>query len=180
MIGGIETQRQVEDHLQTPVGMDAEQIQQNVAQRLTRESELEFNVADAKRPLASAVKVVKAKNRVILDEDGSFIQNKVTGECMEVRIEKDTFVFDVEYQNGEPGTIVLDSGVGVSVWPKGKMGEVALKPRDPKLRMTAANGSEIKHYGRKLIKFRGIDVTSVATKTVVSEELPAPFARQAK
>ena len=37
------------------------------------------------------------------------------------------------------------------------MPEVPLTPRKDNLRMLAANGSEIKNYGRKLIKFRGND-----------------------
>ncbi len=59
--------------------------------------------------------MVKHGNRVILDDEGSFVQNKHTGECMEVRIEDDTFVFDVQCENGEQGKITLDPGAGVHV-----------------------------------------------------------------
>ena len=79
------------------------------AQRLTRPSAIEFNSADVRKPLASAVKMVKAKNRVILDEAGSLVQNKEAGEYMEVRIEDEAFVFDIEFDNGGFGTVVLDS-----------------------------------------------------------------------
>ena len=35
----------------------------------TRESAIEFNVAEVRKPLASAVRMVKAGNRVVLDSD---------------------------------------------------------------------------------------------------------------
>ena len=112
--------------------------------KLTRPSAIEFNVADVRKPLASAVKMVKSQNRVILDEDGSYIQNKETGECMEVWIENETFVFDVDFENGKVGAITLDSGAGVNVWPKNKMKEVPMQAKRPWLKMGAANGSEIR------------------------------------
>ena len=132
------------------------------AEKLTRESGLEFNVADVKKPLASAVRVVQAGNRVVMDEEGSYIENKETGECMKVRIENDTFVFDVEFQNGEQGTITLDSGAGCHVWPHGRLREIPMRPKNPSLRMTAANGTEIANYGKKLIKFRGVSASAAA------------------
>ncbi len=70
------------------------------------------------QPLASAVKIFRFGSRVVLDEEGSFIMNQVTGECMEIRVKDETFVFDVQYENGEQGTITLDSGAGVHVWPR--------------------------------------------------------------
>ena len=131
-----------------------------VAQKLTRQSAIEFNVADVRKPLASAVKMVRSKNRVVLDEDGSYIQNKLTGECMEVKIQDETFVFDVEFDNGESGTITLDSGAGVNVWPEDKLRGIPTKPKKTNLKMSAANGTEIQNYGQKVIKFCGIDSTA--------------------
>ena len=107
------------------------------------------------KPLASAAKVVKAKNRIVLDEEGSYVENKVSGERMKVRLERDTFVFDVHYDNGEKGVITLDAGAGASVWPEKERQDVPMLPKREGLRMCAANGSEIKNFGRKLIKFRG-------------------------
>ncbi len=112
------------------------------AKPVTRLSSIEFNVADVKKPLASAFKMVKHGSRVILDDEGSFIQNKITGECMEVRIEEEAFAFDVQFENGEQGKIALDSGAGVHVWPKGKLKDVPLMPKKQGLRMCAAKGSE--------------------------------------
>jgi hypothetical protein len=146
-----------------------------IAHTLTRESGLDFNVADVKKPLASAVRVVRAGNRVVMDEEGSYIENKQTGERMEVRVESDTFVFDVEFQNGEQGTITLDSGAGCNVWPHGKLREVPMRPKNPALRMTAANGTEIQNCGRKLIQFRGVDVS----RTTRASAMTLGFRRQA-
>ena len=41
--------------------------------------------------------------------------NKDTGECMEVKMKEETFVIDVQFENGEQGTITLDSGASVHV-----------------------------------------------------------------
>ena len=66
-------------------------------------SAIEFNVAGVQKPLASAARIVKSGNRVMLDQDGSFVENKRTGEGMEVRVKDGTFVFEVELTNGELG-----------------------------------------------------------------------------
>ena len=122
---------------------------------LTRLGAIEFNVGDVRKPLASAAMMVKCGNVVVLDQDGSYIMNKATGECMEVKVKDETFVFEVQFENGEKGTITLDTGAGVHVWPKDMLVEVPIIEKKPGLRMCAANGSEFKNYGRKLIKFRG-------------------------
>ncbi len=78
----------------------------------TRLSAIEFSVADVKKPLASAAKMVKNGNRVILDHEGSFIMKKATGERAELMIKDEAFAFDVQRENGEQGTITLDPGRG--------------------------------------------------------------------
>ena len=137
----------------------------------TRTSAIEFNVAEVKKPLVSAVKMVRNDNRVILDADGSYIENKSTGERMAVRMQDETFVFDVEYDDGEKGTMTLDSGAGVHVWPKDARTNVPLLPRKSNLRMCAANGTEIVNHGRKVIQFRG--------QAVRDKEEQSGFKRQA-
>ena len=149
---------------------DAKEIMAvDFAEPLTRMSAIEFHVADVSKPLASAVRMVKAGNRVVLDGDGSYILNKATGETMKVTTKNDTFVFDVQYESGEMGTITLDSGAGVNVWPMDKLPSVPMMAKKSDLRMIAANGSEIRNYGRKLIKFRGSDFGKhAAEKSVFS------------
>ena len=103
-------------------------VETNKDQKMTRTSAIEFNVAEVRKPLASAARMVKSGNQVVLDQDGSFIENKSTGERMEVRVKDETFVFDVERTNGESEVITLDSGAGVHVWPRGRCEDVPMMP----------------------------------------------------
>jgi hypothetical protein len=125
----------------------------------SRVKAMKFNVAEVKKPLASAAKVVSAGNRICMGPkpNENYIQNTNTGEKIELRIEGGTYVFDVEYEDGELGTITLDSGAGVNVWPQGLQAHVPMQPKDPKLRMTAANGSSIENLGTKVIHFKGLE-----------------------
>ena len=135
---------------------------------MTRRSAIEFHVADVRRPLASAAKMIQAGNRIVLDSSGSFVENVATGEKMEVKVKDETFVFEVVYDNGDRGEITLDSGAGVNVWPKNLQSQVKMLPRRPGLRMAAANGTEIANLGRKVIQFRGVE----------AEPASAGFSRQ--
>jgi hypothetical protein len=125
----------------------------------SRAKAMKFNVAEVKKPLASAAKVVSAGNRICMGPtpNENFIENTSTGEKIELRIEGGTYVFDVEYEDGELGTITLDSGAGVNVWPRGLQAHVPMQPKEPKLRMTAANGSPIENFGTKVIHFTGVE-----------------------
>ena len=144
-----------------------------VGEKLTRRSAMSFNEADVRKPLASAVAVARAGNRIVLDLDtGSFIENKQTGEKMKVEMENNTFVFDAQIEDGDMVRIILDSGAGCNVWPKGKAaGRSKLMPVKPGMRMVAANNTEIKQYGQRMLSFRGIEVAAV--------EVEADFRRQA-
>ena len=119
----------------------------------TRKAVMKFHVAKVQRPLASAAKVVEAGNRIIMEKGGSFIENVATGERMKVRVERGTYVFDVKYNNGEHGSITLDSGEGVNVWPEDMLKDIPLRPPEPGLKMTAANGTEIPNLGCKVVEF---------------------------
>jgi hypothetical protein len=119
----------------------------------TRRASMKFHVAAVQRPLASAVKVVEAGNRIVMSSSGSFIENERTGERMPLRTERGTFVFDVTYVGGQRGTITLDSGAGVNVWPESLLKEVPTGPPEAGLKMTAANGTSIPSKGTKVIEF---------------------------
>ena len=126
---------------------------------LTRLSAIRFNVANVAKPLAAAVKVAQAGNIIVMhpDPDKCFIQNIESGERMMLRESRGTYVFDVIYEDTkEKGVVTLDSGAGVSVWPKDQLKEVKMLPKVKGLRMVAANGTEIKNEGQKVIRFRGV------------------------
>ena len=66
------------------------------------------------------------------------------------------YVFDVKYQDGEEGTITLDSGAGVSVWPKEWAQYVTRTgPKKQGLKMVAANGTPIENVGQAKLVFKG-------------------------
>ena len=52
-------------------------------------------MAEVKRNLASAIKIVKAGNRIILDEEGSYIEDKTTGRQIKMRLGNGEFEFDL-------------------------------------------------------------------------------------
>ena len=70
-------------------------------------------------------------------------------------VERDGLI-EVEYECGERGTITIDSGAGVSVWPRGRLPGVAVDRSVKAVEMTAANGTKIPHYVRKVVRFKGI------------------------
>ena len=121
-----------------------------------RESAIEFNVAEVRKPLASAVRMVLAGNRVVLDSDDSCTENRKTGERMKLKVKDGTYVFDVQYKDGEVDEFTLDSGAGVNVWPQGRREDIPMMPKRSGLRMCAANGTEIQNLGRKIVQFRGV------------------------
>jgi hypothetical protein len=126
----------------------------------TRPSGLLFNVADVAKPLASAVKVCKAGNKVVLDLSApgrSYVESHETGERMMLTEERGTFVFEVEFlDDGKAGKITLDSGAGVSVWPKALKTELPILPPQAGLKMVAANGTKIDNFGQRLVTFKGL------------------------
>lgn len=70
---------------------------------LTRSAVIEIKVAKVREPLASAVKIVQNGKRMVLDANGSYIENESAGERMEVRVMDDTFVVNVQFETGDVG-----------------------------------------------------------------------------
>ena len=102
------------------------------------------------------------------------MESKSTGERIRNEVKDDTFVSHVTF---EDGTITLDSGAGVNVWPKHV--EVPGKNLHKKqgLKMCAANGTEIANFGRKVISFTGKsdDASLGFSRRRLSEWEPAGF-----
>ena len=139
------------------------EVMQVDQKKLTRQAAMDFNVADVRKPLASAVCVVRSGSRVVLDLDDKsgevtgFLENRATGERMAIREQNGTVVYDVVLESGELCTIILDSGAGCNVWPKSKHVPGAEKrPKNEELKMIAANGTPIENFGRQLVKFQGM------------------------
>ena len=159
-IGSVETRGvfpKTYNRYQALMAEDGEEVEVHAveARSWTRTSGLIFNVADVRKPLAAAAKVVEAGNRVVLDPEGSYVENIKTKEKMKLRKEKGVYVIDVKYENGDEGAITLDSGAGVSVWPKNWKTDAKMMPKKKGLKMIAANGTSIENIGQKVIKFRG-------------------------
>ena len=92
--------------LQEPA-TDVNEVQTCNGEQWTRLSSMTFNMAGVTKPLASAAQVVASGNRIVLDPnpDESYVQNIRTGEKMALREQKGVYVFDVQYHNGDQGTI---------------------------------------------------------------------------
>ena len=106
-------------------------------------------MANVQRPLAAASKVIEAGNRVIMEPGGGYIQNVTTGEKIKLRVDRGVYVFDVKLAEGERGVVALDSGAGVSVWPKDWKNKAKMEDKKPGLKMVAANGTTIENLGRR-------------------------------
>ena len=126
------------------------------AEDLTKKSAIKFCVADVGRPLASAAKVAEAGNVIVMDPrpDSSYIMNIDSGEKMSMRIERGVYVVDVLYDDGETGAITIDSGAGISVWPRNMKASIPMGPKSDVV-LSAANGTPIANLGTKIIGFRG-------------------------
>ena len=56
---------------------------------------MNVQIADVKSNLAAGMKIIEADNRIILDASGSYIENKKTGDRIQIRHENGCFVFDM-------------------------------------------------------------------------------------
>ena len=93
--------------------------------------EQSVQIAEVKRNLASAIKIVKAGNRIVLDDEGSFIEDKKTGRQIKVKMgEAGEFEFDLwvpkagALKNSEVDT-TKKGKKKVSFEHKNKFGELA-------------------------------------------------------
>ena len=152
------TSKKADWKLHRKVGVEVGAVETRIARVKSRERGMRPNVARAQKPLASAAEVVEAGNKISmgLAPDDNYIMNDTTGEKIALRIDRGTFVFDMEFQDGEVGTITLDSGAGVNVWPENVQSHVPMMAKDPRLRMTVGNGTNIDNLGTKIIKFHGV------------------------
>ena len=57
--------------------------------------EQSVQIAEVKRNLASAIKIVKAGNRIVLDDEGSYIEDKKSGRQIKIKMGEGEFEFDL-------------------------------------------------------------------------------------
>jgi hypothetical protein len=65
---------------------------------------MNFEVTDCKKPLASVAKIVDKGNKVVFDQDESYIINKATGEKIVLERERGTFVMVVDFEVDDKDT----------------------------------------------------------------------------
>ena len=117
---------------------------------------MKMHVTDATKFLASVRKITQNGNRVIFDEDRSFIQHKKTGREMEMKLENGVYKVDVIFMNGERSErrkILIDSGAADNVMPMTALSEVEMQPREIGANFSSANGKKKENLGRKDVKF---------------------------
>ena len=122
--------------------------------------QMKYHVTDATKFLGSVRKMSQAGNRVIFDEDRSYIQCKKTGKEMNMIIENGVYKLDVVFLYGEKaerGKIVIDSGAADHVMPVGALPEVEIQPKQQGVNFTAANGKPMANHGKKDILFIPFD-----------------------
>ena len=71
--------------------------EQNICCRDDKGTDLRLRMtcADVKKPLASVMKIVKKGNRVVFDDNGSYVENKESGARTRLREEGGVYAFDV-------------------------------------------------------------------------------------
>ena len=111
-----------------------------------------FLVADVRKPLMAAKRIVENGNGVVFSEGGSYIVNDKTGDKMRLReIGKGSYLMDVKFVGGGKAEITIDSGAEECVCPRGWGSKFRINEEVAKLKFRGANGGEIKHYGERAV-----------------------------
>ena len=110
-----------------------------------------FQVADVRKPLV-AVKRISEKGNLVqfgLQKEDNFIQNKQTRDKIFLREQGNSYIMDVQFENGEWTEITVDSAAEESVCPKSWGQQFGILPAERKLRLVNASGGNIEHHGRR-------------------------------
>ena len=76
---------------------------------------MKCQIAPVARPLGSVKRICQAGHRIIFDEDGSYIENKITGEINMLREEHGNYILDVSVVPGQ--TWFANTGPGFGRQP---------------------------------------------------------------
>ena len=72
---------------------------------------MRFQITNVKKPLASVSRIIQSNHRAVFDADGSYLQNKLTGQIIPLREKDGLFVLDVKIHN--PGGTSDFTGPGI-------------------------------------------------------------------
>ena len=75
-------------------------------------SAMRFQITNVKKPLATVSRIIQAGHKAVFDADGSYLQNKSTGEIIPLREKNGLFVLDAKIF--KPGVESGFQGPGVN------------------------------------------------------------------
>ena len=73
------------------------------------EASMRFQVAEVTKALGAVGKICEAGNRVIFDEEGSFIEDKKTGRKTTIRKERGCYFLDLYVKEGKDGAMIANT-----------------------------------------------------------------------
>ena len=119
--------------------------------------EMNFEVCDVKRALASVARICSRGNKVVFgaleDEGGSYIENIKSGNRIKMRRKGNAWVVDVNMIGTEKAAeIWVDSAAEESVCPREFGVEFGLSAPEKEIRLVNASGGKIQHFGARRIK----------------------------
>ena len=119
--------------------------------------EMGFEVCSVKRALASVARICGKGNKVVFDEEesgeGSYIENKMTGNRIKMRRKGNAWVVDVNMVGtGQAAEIWVDSVAEESVCPQDFGVEFGLSKAETQVKLVNASGGKIEHFGGRRIK----------------------------
>ena len=124
--------------------------------REERQFEMGFHVCNVKRALASVARICGRGNKVVFDEEGgegSYIENKRTGNRIKMRRKGNAWVVDVNMVGtGQSAEIWVDSAAEESVCPQEFGMEFGMSKAETEVRLVNASGGRIEHFGGRRIK----------------------------
>ena len=125
--------------------------------RDAQEIKMDFEVCNVKRALASVARICSRGNRVVFDEEeykeGSYIENKTTGNRIRMRRKGNAWVVDVNMVGtGQAAEIWVDSAAEESVCPRDFGMEFGMTKAETAVMLVNASGGKIEHFGGRRIK----------------------------
>ena len=110
-----------------------------------------FQVTDVRKPLL-AVKRISEKGNLVQfgpEDKDNFIQNKRTGDRVELRPKGGSYILDAQLKDGRWTEITVDSAAEESVCPSQWAQDYGIKQEGHKLNLVNASGGKIQHYGSR-------------------------------